>query len=110
MSMQVATPLQKAKDRSANTMGPLPRIGIVLNACAAARLRLGASDCAAVELLSTQIFRKQAKALFSYPTKRHVACNVVINAFQQYERLASLATAKLERRWLILELAHPPLE
>ena len=28
---------------------------------------------------------------------------------QHYERLVSLATAKLERRRLILELAHPPL-
>jgi hypothetical protein len=45
----------------------------------------------------------------SSPTARHVACNVVVNAFQQYERVAKLATAKFERRRAILELAHPPL-
>ncbi len=73
-----------------------------------ARLRLGSRDCRAVKLLSTQIVRKQAKAIFSSPTTRHVACNVVVNAFQQYEWLAGLATAKLERRSQILTLAHPP--
>src|ERR1700748_2437330 len=35
---------------------------------------------------------------FSSSTTLHVACNVVVNAFQQYERLDNLATAKLERR------------
>jgi hypothetical protein len=68
----------------------------------------GAVDRGAVKLLSTQIVRKQAKALSS-PTTRHLACNVVVDASQQYEWLASLATAKLERRRLILGLAHPPL-
>jgi hypothetical protein len=60
----------------------------------AARLRLWSRDCVAVELLSTQIVRKQAKAIFSFSTTQHVACNVVVNAFQQYEPLVNLATAK----------------
>jgi hypothetical protein len=47
---------------------------------------------------------------FSFRTTRHIARNVVVNAFQQYERLMSLATAKLERRRSILELAHPPVD
>ena len=74
----------------------------------AARLRLGSRDCIAVKLLSTQIVRNRRKQ-FSSSTTRHVACNVVVNAFQQYERLVNLATAKFERRCTILELAHPPL-
>ena len=32
----------------------------------AARLRLGSRDCIAVKLLSTQIVRKQAKAIFIF--------------------------------------------
>jgi hypothetical protein len=83
--------------------------GVGLNACAGSEVALvGASDYRAVKLLSTQIVRKQAKAFLS-PTTPHIACNVVVNAFQQYERLARLATAKLERRPPILGLAHPPL-
>jgi hypothetical protein len=46
---------------------------------------------------------------FSSRTTLHVACRAVVNAFQQYEWLASLAMAKLWRRRRILELAHPPL-
>ena len=38
--------------------------------------------------------QKNRRKQFSSPTMRHIACNVVVNAFQQYERLASLATAK----------------
>jgi len=67
----------------------------------------GSRDCRAAKLLSTQIVRKQAKASSSRTTL-HIACNAVVNAFQQYEWLACLATAKLERRCAILELAHPP--
>ena len=74
----------------------------------AARLRLGSRDCVAVKLLSTQIVRNRRKQ-FSSSTTRHVACNVVVNAFQQYEGLVNLATAKVERRRLIFALAHPPL-
>jgi hypothetical protein len=45
----------------------------------------------------------------SSPTSDALACRVVVNAFQQYERLLSLATAKRERKVPILELAHPPI-
>ena len=45
---------------------------------------------------------------FSLSTMPHVACSVVVNAFQQYERLVNLATAKFGRRCPIFELAHPP--
>jgi hypothetical protein len=50
---------------------------------------------------------KQAKAISSR-TAPQVACGAVVNAPQQYEWLASLATAKFERRWLFFALAHPP--
>jgi hypothetical protein len=64
---QVATRLRKARDRSAaDTKGidAWNNRAFDLNACAAARLRLGSRDCVAVKLLSTQIVRKQAKAIF----------------------------------------------
>jgi hypothetical protein len=63
---QVATRLREARDHSAaNTV----RAGAKKLASAslrvqAARLRSGSRDCGAVKLLSTQIVRKQAKALF----------------------------------------------
>ena len=111
MPWQVATRLRKARDRSA---ADTVRIDAGRNwhstslRVQAARLRLGSRDCVAVKLLSTQIVRNRRKQ-FSSSTTRHVACNVVVNAFQQYERLVNLATAKFERRCTILELAHPPL-
>ena len=67
----------------------------------------GSRDCRAVKLLSTQIVRKTGESNFISNDATH--CNVAVNAFQQYEWLARLATANLERRWPILELAHPPL-
>ena len=70
---------------------------------------VGASDYRAVKLSLNSNCQKNRRKLFSSPTTPHVACNVVVNAFQQYERLARLATAKLERRRPILGLAHPPL-
>ncbi len=83
--------------------------GIVLSACAGSEVALVESRLRAVGVLSAQIVRKQAKAIFSSPTEQHIGCRAVVNAFQQYEWLAGLATAKLERRRRILELAHPPL-
>lgn len=74
----------------------------------AARLRWGVATAWAVKLLSTQIVGKQAKAISS-ATARHIGCNAAVNAFQQYEGLTSLATAKFERRRTIFELAHPPM-
>ena len=93
---------------AADTVRSVAKNCIVLTACAGSEVRSGSRDCRAVKLLSTQIVRKQAKAISSRTT-RHIACNVVVNAFQQYEWLARLATAKLERRRAILGLAHPPV-
>ena len=67
MPWQVATRLRKARDRSAadtKRIDAWKNWAFDLNACAAARLRLGSRDCGAVKLLSTQIVRKQAKAIF----------------------------------------------
>ncbi len=50
----------------------------------------------------------QAKAISSATTP-HIACNAVVNAFQQYEQLPSMATANMKRRATGLELAHPPM-
>jgi hypothetical protein len=110
LRVQVATRAFEARDRSAaSTL----RVDAAELASASvrmqtARLRSRSRDCRAVKLLSTQIFRKQAKAISSQTTP-HIGCNVAVNAFQQYEWLARLATAKLERRCPILGLAHPPL-
>ncbi|MBB5342738.1 hypothetical protein HDF10_000688 [Edaphobacter lichenicola] len=58
--------------------------GIDLTARADSKIALGSHDCGAVELLSTQIVRKQAKA--NHLQRRFpFAGNVVVNAFQQYE-------------------------
>src|SRR5258707_2618837 len=107
MPWQVATRLQKARDRSAaDTVRDRCRRNWHSTSMRvqAARLRLGRRDCVAVKLLSTQIVRNRRKQ-FSSSTTRHVACNVVVNAFQQYEGLVNLATAKVERRRLIFALA-----
>jgi hypothetical protein len=52
--------------------------------------------------------QKNRRKQISFRTTRQVECTVVLNAFQQYEWLAGLAIAKLERRSSILLLAHPP--
>jgi hypothetical protein len=57
-----------------------------------AMLRVGSRDCRAVKLLSTQIVRSTGESIWS-PTSDAIACRVVVNAFQQYEPLLSLATA-----------------
>ena len=75
----------------------------------AARLRLGSRDCDGSQASLNSDCLKTGESNFSSSTTRHVACNVVVNAFQQYEGLVNLATAKLERRRTILGLAHPPL-
>jgi hypothetical protein len=74
-----------------------------------ARLRLGSRDCDGSQASLNSDCQKTGESNFSSSTTRHVACNVVVNAFQQYEGLVYLATAKLERRCTILGLAHPPL-
>jgi hypothetical protein len=82
--------------------------GIALNACADSEVALGESRLRGSQASLNSNCQKTGESIFSSPTTRHVAYNVVVNAFQQYEWLAGLATAKLERRWQILTLAHPP--
>ncbi len=69
--MQVATRLRGHEfDPLASTVGSdAERSGIVLSACAAVRVALWSCDCEAVKLLSSQIVRKQAKAI-SFQTTR----------------------------------------
>jgi hypothetical protein len=111
MPWQVATRLQKARDRSA---ADTVRIDAGRNwhststRVQAARLRLGSRDCDGSQASLNSDCQKTGESNFSSPTTRHIACNVVVNAFQQYERLVNLATAKLERRWPKFWLAHPP--
>jgi hypothetical protein len=83
--------------------------GIALSACAGSEVALvGASDCKAVKLLSTQIVRKTGESTFHLQRRHTLHATLSFNAFQQYEWLTRLATAKLERRRPILGLAHPP--
>jgi hypothetical protein len=81
---------------AANTGGTMPKKkALDLNACAGSEVGpQGACDCGAVMLLSTQIVRKTGESNFHLGTTRHIPCSTVVNAFQQYEWLASLATAK----------------
>jgi hypothetical protein len=111
MPLQVTTRLQEATDRStANTGGRCqrkwhrPQCVCRQRGCACGSERLQGSRAS----LNSNC-QKNRRKLFSSPTTPHIACDVVVNAFQQYERLARLATAKLERRRPILRLAHPPL-
>jgi hypothetical protein len=96
----VATRLQKARNRSAadtvrdrcRKTGIRPQCVCRQRGCAWGVATAGQSSFSQLRLSENR--RKQ----FSSSTTRHVACNVVVNAFQQYERLVSLATANLERR------------
>jgi len=74
-----------------------------------ARLRSGSERLQGSQASLNSNCQKTGESKFSSRTTRHVACNVVVNAFQQYEWLASLATAKLKRKRVRLEVAHPPL-
>jgi len=68
---------------------------------------LGVATAKRSSFSQLKLSEKQAKAI-SFRTPKHVACCVVLNAFQQYEWLAGLATANLERRSSGIVLAHPP--
>ena len=108
----VATRLQKARNRSAaDTVRDRCRTNWHSTSVRvqAARLRLGSRDCNGSQASLNSDCLKTGESNFSSSTTRHVACNIVVNAFQQYEGLVDLATAKLERRCTILGLAHPPL-
>src|SRR5438270_13346541 len=80
-----------------------------LSACAGSEVALVKSRLQWQSSFSQLRLSENRRKQFSSSTTRHVACNVVVNAFQQYEGLVSLATAKLERRWAKFWLAHPPL-
>jgi hypothetical protein len=69
-----------------------------LIACAGSEVALGESRLQWQSSFSQLRLSENRRKQFSSSTARHVACNVVVNAFQQYERLVNLATAKLERR------------
>jgi hypothetical protein len=73
------------------------RTGKGLTACADSDVRWETSDCGQSSFSQLKLSEKQAKAISSITTL-HIACNAVVNAFQQYEWLARLATAKLKRR------------
>ena len=83
--------------------------GIGLSACADSEDALGESRLQGSQASLNSNCQKTGESTFLSPTTRHIACKVVVNALQQYERLASLATAKLQRRCPILGLAHPPM-
>jgi hypothetical protein len=90
--------------------GSMPdELAFDLSACAGSEVALGESRLQWQSSFSQLRLSENRRKHFSSSTTRHVACNVVVNAFQQYERLVNLATAKLERRCTILGLAHPPL-
>jgi hypothetical protein len=99
-----------ARDRSAasTVRVDVRRTGIDLTACADSEVALGVATAGQSSFSQLKLSENRRKQ--SSPTTRHIACNVVVNAFQQYEWFAGFATAKFERRWLILELAHPPLQ
>jgi hypothetical protein len=69
-----------------------------LNACAGSEVALGESRLRGSQASLNSDCQKTGESNFSSSTTLHIACNVVVNAFQQYERLDNLATAKLERR------------
>jgi hypothetical protein len=105
---QVAMRLREARDPSAaNTGRTDTETG--LSACAYSEIALGERTTTRQSNFSQLKLSENRRKHFPFPTMRHIACNVVVNAFQQYEWLARLATAKLERRRTILELAHPPM-
>ena len=77
-------------------------------ACAGSEVALGKSRLRGSQASLNSDCQKTGESNLSLSTMPHVACSVVVNAFQQYERLGSLATAKLERKRLTFGLAHPP--
>ena len=65
-----------------------------LSACAGSEVALGESRLRSSQASLNSDCQKTGESNFSSSTTRHVACNVVVNAFQQYEPLVNLATAK----------------
>src|SRR6266481_4985722 len=94
---QVATRLRKARDRSAADTVRIDAGGTGIRPQCVCRQRGCAWGVATAWQSSFSQLRlsENRRKQFSFSTTRHVACNVVVNAFQQYERLVNLATAKL---------------
>jgi hypothetical protein len=65
-----------------------------LNACAGSEVALVESRLRGSRASLNSDCQKTGESNFSFSTTQHIACNVVVNAFQQYERLVNLATAK----------------
>jgi hypothetical protein len=61
-----------------------------------ARLRWGVATAGQSSFSQLKLSENRRK--HSSPTTRHIARNVVVNAFQQYEWFVGLAMAKFERR------------
>jgi len=81
---------------------------LILTARADSEVALGSRDCGAVELLSTQIVRKQAKAI--HLQRRHIlhatspsTLSNSTNGLPDWQRRSLSEDASL------LELAHPPM-
>ncbi len=67
------------------------------SACAGREVSLRRATASSQASLNSSC-QKNRRKQFSSRTTLHIACRAVVNAFQQYERLARLATAKFERR------------
>jgi hypothetical protein len=97
MPLQVATLLRKATDRSpANTERRCrKKRHRPQRVCRQRGYACGSERLQGSQTSLNSNCQKNRRKLFSSPTTLHVACKVVVNAFQQYEWLARLATAKL---------------
>jgi hypothetical protein len=89
---------KSARYRSAaNTVRAMPEeLASNLTACADSELRWGVAT--ARQSSFSQLKLSENRRKHSSPTTPHIARNVVVNAFQQYEWFAGLAMAKLWRR------------
>lgn len=63
-----------------------------------ARLRLGSRDCNGSQASLNSDCQKNRRKHFSSPTTRHIARNVVVNAFQQYERFGQLGNSEVRAK------------
>ena len=84
-------------------------IGIGLNACAGSEVALGESRLHGSQASLNSNCQKTGESTFHFQRRNTLRAASPFNAFQQYEWLAGLAMAKLERRCPIIGLAHPPL-
>ena len=103
MPAQVATRSTNARDQSAaNTMSVDAGKNWHRSHCVCRqRGCVGESRLRGSQASLNSNCQKTGESILS-PTTRHIARNVVVNAFQQYEWFAGLAMAKFERRCLII--------